>query len=115
MSVLIKLETHGCVECGEHTTVPMTLPYNGEENPTGMTINYMDEDGEHLLGVICKKCAALLCHEGIIGIGYAGFPHSWDAFISYGKQHKFPFLEKHGIKCRCDRCVGDDEEDDDWY
>ena len=113
---VIKLETHGCIECGKPTTVPMVLPYNGEEDPTGMTIHYMDEDfGEHLIGVICKNCASTLCHEGAISIGYAGFPHSWDAYVSDRKPHKFPFLEKHRIQCQCYYCTEEDEQDDEWY
>jgi len=102
----IKLETHGCIECDKPTKVPMIQPYEGEEKPTGMTVDYMDEDQDtHILGVLCKECAFKLCDEGIVSIGYAGFPHSWDACVSDKKPHGFPFEEKNRIQCRCDKCM----------
>ena len=53
-----KLETHRYVECDCEVKVPMTLPYEGEEDPTGISVDYFDENlMGHILGVLCKKCA----------------------------------------------------------
>ena len=110
-----KLEEHNCIECDLKIKLPMTLPYEGEEKPTGMSISMMDEDGgEHILGTICFECSDKLCKEGTIAVGYAGYPHSWDA-TQMKRGHVYPFLEKNRVKCRCDQCMKEEyEEDADW-
>lgn len=110
-----KLEEHNCIECDLKIKLPMTLPYEGEEKPTGMSISMMDEDGgTHIMGTICFECSDKLCKEGIIAVGYAGFPHSWDA-TQMKHDHVYPFLEKNRVKCRCDQCMKEEyEEDTDW-
>lgn len=72
-----KLENGFCLDCKKPIKVPMVLPYNGKEDPTGMPAYYMDEDGiEEYIGCVCFECAFKKYN-----VGYAGFPHSWDAVI----------------------------------
>ena len=110
-----ELQINACIECDKEVKWPRILPYEGEEKPNGMIIDCYDENGnEHLLGVLCKECAFKLCDEGILGIGYAGFPWSWSAVLTKN-DHKFPFYEKNKIQCQCDYCMDWDDEDDwDW-
>ena len=106
----IKLETHGCIECDKPVKVPMVTPYDGPEEVTGMTVEYIDEDqNTHLIGVLCYDCASKLCDEGIVGIamGGGGPPEAW-----VHKLHDFPFKEKNGIQCQCGICM--EKDDDDW-
>jgi len=99
----MSLETHRCLECNAEVRVPMILPYKGGEKPTGMPLYYMDENqNRHLLGVLCDTCAFQLCNRGVVAIGYAGFPHSWDAEVV--KPHDFPYEEQNQIPCRCSIC-----------
>ena len=98
-----KLEEHQCMECDKLVKVPMTLPYDGEEKPTGISIDYIDDyQNTHLLGILCVECAFSLCDKGIICLGYAGFPHSWDGYLS--EPYIFKFEEKNRLKCYCSYC-----------
>lgn len=111
---MIQLESLNCVECGKTTRVPMILPYEGKEEPTGMTIHRMDDDyQEHYMGVICRDCADTLLNNGVIGIGYAGFPHSEEAMLS--KPYRFKHSENIQ-ECHCSTCDDEryEEEEEEW-
>jgi len=103
------LEEHRCLECNTPVKVPLIHPYEGDEKPTGMSLHFMDDhQNTHLVGVLCMECAFRLCREGVIGISYGGFPHSWEADLN--TPHKFPFVEENEIPCRCDICMEEEEE-----
>ena len=89
-----ELQVNACIECDKEVKWPRVLPYEGEEKPNGMTIDYYDEyQTSHLIGVLCKECAFDLCDKGIIAIGYAGFPYSWNAVVMIINTN-FPSLKK---------------------
>ena len=72
-----KLTLENCSICNKEVLIPWTIPYEGETKPTAMPLNHVDEDYSDRC--ICFECADKLCNEGKIMIGYAGFPHSWEA------------------------------------
>jgi len=91
----------------------MVQPYEGEEKPTGMPISYWDDlQNTHLLGIICFECASPLCNKGIIGIGYAGFPHSWGADLI--GPYKFHFEDQNHVDCECSICQEKRWRDEGW-
>jgi len=109
----MSLETHRCLECNAEVRVPLIWPYEGVEKPTGIPLYYMDEyQDSHLFGALCFDCASHLYDEGVVAIGYSGFPHSWGACLE--KPHSFHFMDENYIPCLCDACREEEDYEIFW-